>query len=48
VGIQTSINGDELLEDEVHLGGVGHMIVVRAGHGGDARVVAPIPICCEL
>jgi hypothetical protein len=48
VGIQTGIDGSKLLEDEVHLGGVGHKIVVRAGHGGDARVVALIPICCEL
>jgi hypothetical protein len=48
VGIQTGIDGGELREDEVHLGGVGHKIVVSAGHGGDARVVAPVPICCEL
>jgi hypothetical protein len=48
VGIQTSIDGGELLEDEVHLGGVGHKIVVRVGHGGDAHVVALVPICCEM
>jgi hypothetical protein len=48
MGIKTGIDGGELLEDEVHLGGVGHKIVMRAGHGGDARVVASVPNCCEL
>jgi hypothetical protein len=48
VGIQMGIDGNELLEDEVHLGGVGHKIAVRVGHGGDAHIVALVPICCEL